>query len=362
VNRESDQNEDLNSYYRCLRKNIRRVANGFFNCCFIHGKPGIGKSVQVEEELKEKGLKLCKKKGQAIKNNKKNYVVFCGAISSAFLYRYLYEHNGKVIIFRDMEKKLNSIDAVNIFRSATDSTEPRTIQKATYSKNDSDLPRSYQFVGKIIFEMNSLSFRRDLKEEIESLIYSRGNYRHIMFCREEIESIMRIIAKTKEDKEVTEFLIKNFNNVGWNRFDLRTQKESFQIYKDARNEGEDWKKELLAELKATTSRIRQMLYPHIGKKIITSYKLKKLMLKNNIDNCYSIRTADRRIKDYIIMQELFIPDLAETADEEKIEQYLNTHRKYSLTLDPIRKLNVTSDTKMITPQRETSQTIQQVVV
>jgi len=350
--------KELKSYYRCLRKNVRRVANGFFNCCFIHGKPGIGKSVQVEEELKEKGFRHCKKEGRSIEENKKSYVVFCGAISSAFLYRYLYEHNGKVIIFRDMEKKLNSIDAVNIFRSATDSAEPRTIQKATYSRNDSDLPRSYKFVGKIIFEMNSLSFRRDLKEEIESLIFSRGNYRHIMFCREEIESIMRIIAKTQEEKEVTEFLIMNFNSVGWNRFDLRTQKESFQIYKDAIAEGEDWKKELLDELKASTSRVRQLLYPHIGQKIITSYGLKKFMLRNNIDNCYSIRTADRRIKDYIIMQELFILDLAETADEEKIEQYLNTHRKYSLTLDPIRKLDDTSDIKI--PQTEISQATKQV--
>jgi len=343
---------EIADYYIGLRKFVRRTAKGFFDCCFLHGKAGLGKSFQVEAELERLGFMLNEEKKLSEEKNKRHFIIFSGEMSHAYLYRYLYEHNGKVVVFRDMEKRLNCLDSINIFRAATETHGPRKVRKANYSKHQKDLPESFCCKSRFIFEMNSLNFKWKLKEEIESLIDSRGNYKNIMFSRDDIERIMRLIAKTKIEKEITEFLLSNFQFVGWNRFDLRTQNKAFKIYKCAKSEGTDWKIELQEYLESET-RIRQQLYPYIGSNKIKSIDLKRLLVKAKIDNCYTMRTADRRIRDYVLLQELFIAELGETSDEEEIEGYMNAHRKYSLCLDPpMARLSDTNDTETSAPQQE----------
>lgn len=320
--------------YKPIRKVVRRTAQKYFSCCFIHGKPGLGKSVQVEEELKSLGFKLNDEKLLPVKENEFHYIIFSGDMSPAYVYRFLYEHNGKVIIFRDMVRLVSNLRSIDILRAATETHGLRKVEKANYSRLQKDLPDSFIIASRFIFELNTLHFYGRLRDEMESLVKSRGVYHNILLSFEEVAQIMRQIAQTKSQKAVTEFLIKNYRIAGWNRFDLRTQAKAFQIYKSAIKDGLNWQDEIKEDLEAVASEARQSLFPYIGSKAIRSSELKKIMVQARIGNCHTLRSADRRIRDYVLMQELFIPGKA-MATEEELEDYINSHRNYYLSLDPV---------------------------
>jgi len=352
-------NQDITRHYSRLRKSVELTAKGYFKSTFLHGKAGLGKSYQVTATLNELGDKLSNERGLPTKNNKDFYTVFSGDMSLAYLYRFLYDHNGKVIVFRDLVKLINSLRTIDILKATTETHGKRVVQKGLYSKKQEDLPDSFVCESRFVFEMNSLKFRGDLKEDVEALI-SRGDYVSMVFSFEDISGIMRQIAKTKEEKEVTEFLISNYNFLGWNNFSLRTQNKAFNIYQYAKDEGKDWKKELMEFVKSEMTDARRQLYPYMGQKAIKSIELKKLLVRTHMDNCYNLRTADRRIRDYILMNELFIVGFI-SKDEEELEAYLDNHRNYYLTIDPI-KISDISDTKTQQAQQEINQAIQQIAV
>lgn len=353
------KNQDIAKHYSRLRKSVELTAKGYFKSTFLHGKAGLGKSYQVTATLNELGFKLSNERGLPIKNNKDFYTVFSGDMSLAYLYRFLYEHNGKLIIFRDLVKLINSLRTIDILKATTETHGKRVVQKGLYSKKQEDLPDSFVCESRFIFEMNSLKFRGDLKEDVEALL-SRGDYVNTVFSFEDTADIMRQIAKNKEEKEVTEFLIRNYDFVGWNNFNLRIQNKAFNIYCYAKDEGKDWKQELLDFIKTEMTETRRQLYPYVGQKAIKSSELKKLLVRTHMDNCYNLRTADRRIRDYILMNELFIVGFI-SKEEEELEDYIDNHRSYYLTMTPV-ELSDINDKKVeiLTRQQEISQAIQSV--
>lgn len=56
-----------------------------------------------------------------------------GAMSSVSLYRYLYENNGKVILFDDLTGPLDDPASIDVLKKALDSNEPRTV---SYNKQN----------------------------------------------------------------------------------------------------------------------------------------------------------------------------------------------------------------------------------
>ena len=327
------KNNDILKYYSRLRKSVELTAKGYFNSSFLHGKAGLGKSYQVTTRLNELGFTLNNDKSLGIEKNKKHYVIFSGDMSLAYLYRFLYEHNGKTIIFRDMVKLINAMRTIDIFKAVTETHGKKFVQKALYSKAQEDLPNGFVSESRFIFEMNSLHFRNDLKEDVEALL-SRGDYVSTVFSFEEISGIMKQIAKTTEQKEITEYLTKNYNFVGWNNFNLRVQNKAFNIHKYAQDEGKDWKEELTAFLKSETTETRRQLYTYMGEKAVKSNELKRLLVTTHTDNCHNLRTADRRIREYVLMRELFIVGFV-SDDEEALENYMSNHRKYYISLNPV---------------------------
>ncbi|MBN1156410.1 hypothetical protein JXA85_02255 [Candidatus Woesearchaeota archaeon] len=358
------KNQDITKHYARLRKSVELTAKGYFKSTFLHGKAGLGKSYQVTAILNELGFKLNSEKGLPVKNTKDFYTVFSGDMSLAYLYRFLYENNGKLIIFRDLVKLINSLRTIDILKATTETHGRRVVQKGLYSKKQEDLPDSFVCESRFIFEMNSLKFRGDMRDDVEALL-SRGDYVSTVFSFEEVSDIMKQIAKSKEEKEVTDFLIQNYDFVGWNNFNLRMQNKAFNIHHYAKDEGKDWKQELLDFLKTEMTETRRQLYPYIGRKAVRTSELKKLLVRTHIDNCYNLRTADRRIRDYILMNELFIVGFV-SREEEELEAYLDNHRNYYLSINPIEALTLsdTSDTKtkQTTPRQEIDQAIQQVAV
>jgi hypothetical protein len=115
------------------------VIHNFSVSIIITGDGGLGKSFTVEKELNNEGM---------IENEQ--YVIMKGFSTAKGLYRYLFENNGKIIIFDDCDSILEDSTAKNILKSALDSYKRRFVTwNSELSKND-DLPRSFEFTGRVI--------------------------------------------------------------------------------------------------------------------------------------------------------------------------------------------------------------------
>ncbi len=322
-------NVDITKHYERLRKSVELVGKGYLNCCFLHSSAGLGKSYQTTATLNDLGLKY-----------DKDYIEFSGDISLAYLYRFIYENNGKIIIFRDLFRLLNELKGIDMFKGMTETHSNRVISKANYSKNQKDLPPSFECKSRFIFEFNSLKFN-GLKEDIQAL-FSRGDYLTLTFSLEQIKDIMLQICKNEDEKAVTEFLIDNYKFYGLNNLNLRTQHKAFKIYQYAKENSKNWEEELLIFLKGDMSSIRRQLYTYMGEKVFKTIELKKILIRAGIDNCYHLRTADRRIREWVILGELFVVGFI-SKDEEELEDYLNSRRNFLVSLNPIEKITL-SDT------------------
>ena len=280
------ENDGIDKFYTAVHRAINKICQGYSNLAFIKGRGAIGKSWNIRKLLLR---------------NKATYTELCGDVSEAFLYRLLYEHNGEVIWFKDVVRLLKGMSSINLLKSATETESKRILTKSNYSRQQDDLPNQFLFKGKIIFDYNEIT-GIELKEDFEAL-QSRGDFVDLAFSMDDMKKLMNLIATEPWQKEVTNFLIENYEFTGQNLLNLRTQWKAFKTYEYCQKNNLDWKKETNAELKNSISKVRGMLYSLMGNRAMRSTELKKLMIKYGIIN--TIRTADRKINDWILIEELY---------------------------------------------------------
>jgi len=328
------EDKEINQYYERLRNSIERLHKGYINSIFVCGKAGTGKTHQIISKLNEMNLEPSK-----------DYVEFAGEMSSAFVYRFLSENNGKILIFRDLINLITTMRSLELLKTATETREPRIVRKGNYSKETEDLKDYFECKSKFIFEFNNLRYN-GLQEDIEALL-SRGDFITLSLSFDDIANIMLKIAKESWQEEITKFLIRNYKFVGINALNLRTQQKCFGIYKWATETEKNWKEEIMKYLASEMSYIRRLLYTYMGDKAIKSSELKKILVLAHIDGVNTLRSASRRLHDWILMGELFIVGFV-SYDEDELETFMNTHRNYAVSLNPIERLKITEEEKVIT--------------
>lgn len=144
-----------------LRRSMALLMQGAVNGLFVAGKPGVGKTQTIEDELQKRGL-----------TDGTGYFKITGSASTAGIYRLLYEHRNDILLFDDSDGALADQDSRNLFKSATDTKKVRKISWMKAGKNyvdpedmpedDEDgggpagdvLPRYFDYKGKIIFISN----------------------------------------------------------------------------------------------------------------------------------------------------------------------------------------------------------------
>jgi len=280
-----NEEEITKKYYYKLGNAIKKVTQGYSKILFVKGTAGVGKSKQIRTVLN---------------NDNAEFVELSGDISSAYLYRLLYENNGKIIWLKDFVKLLKMQDALNLLKAATESEDKCLLTKNNYSKVQEDLPDKFECNCKFIFDYNAIAIK-GLQEDLNAL-QSRGDYIEVFFTKEEIINIMRLIATKTFEKEVTKHLIELIKKEVCVDINLRTQYKAFKTYNFCKQNDLDWKKELKSELKVS-SRERVLLHSLIGTKDITTTELKKILIKKGIVN--TIRTSERFIKKMLFIEELF---------------------------------------------------------
>lgn len=279
-----ESNQEIDKYYEPIRRAVDKVCKGYSNLLFVRGSAGIGKSFSIRRSLIE---------------NKTDYLEIAGEVTEAYLYRLLFENNGKVIWLKDVANLLNGLKSINILKAATETEKARVITKNNYSRQQDDLPDRFVCRCRFIFDYNNI--QNKMRDDFEALI-SRGDYLEFALSLKDIQNIMRQIAKTPEQKQVTEFLIKEFVGSGLVRLNLRTQWKAFNTYDYAVSQGLEWTEVLSSELKRV-SKVRTMLYGLIGDEAVRSMELKKLLLRHEL--VPSMRVAHYKVKEWIFTEELY---------------------------------------------------------
>ena len=148
----------INERFGFVEKLVNMVSSGVQPSAVITGQGGLGKTYTVMKTLEKSGIldynEVIRKAtiGQTI-NMSKVFVTIKGYSTPKGLYRTLFENNKSIIVFDDCDAVLKDPVALNLLKGALDSYGKRIISWNADLRDD-DLPRSFNFEGRVIFISN----------------------------------------------------------------------------------------------------------------------------------------------------------------------------------------------------------------
>jgi hypothetical protein len=171
------------------------VATGVQPSAVITGEGGLGKTYTVTKTLEANGYKdisdLAEFQVGSIINTRKCFTTVKGYSTAKGLYRTLFENNKSIIVFDDCDAILKDPIALNILKSALDSYGKRIISWNADMRDD-DLPRSFNFEGRVIFISNMD------QEKIDQAIRSRSMMIDLSMNTDQKIERMEFISKSDE--------------------------------------------------------------------------------------------------------------------------------------------------------------------
>jgi hypothetical protein len=182
---------DVNTRFKFIEDVVDMVVAGESKSVIISGSGGLGKTYTVMARLKQAELNDF----DDVDADEAHYVVFKGFSTPKSLYRLLYTHRERIVVFDDMDSVWDNPTAVSLLKAALDSYETRRISWLSELRNDDDdLPQSFEFKGKVIFVSN-LSLT-----ELDQAVLSRSLYVDVsMTAQEKIERIKAISGDIRPD-------------------------------------------------------------------------------------------------------------------------------------------------------------------
>ncbi len=161
----------INDRFGFVEKLVTMVASGVQPSAVITGEGGLGKTYTVTKTLEANGYKdisdLADFQVGAVINTRKCFTMVKGFSTARGLYSTLFENNKSIIVFDDCDSVLKDPVALNLLKSALDSYGKRIISWNAEIR-DPELPRSFNFEGRIIF-ISNLS-----QDKIDQAIRSRS--------------------------------------------------------------------------------------------------------------------------------------------------------------------------------------------
>jgi len=155
---------DINTRFGFVEKLVTMVATGVQPSAVITGEGGLGKTYTVTKTLETNGYRditdLAEFEVGSIINTRKCFTMVKGYSTAKGLYRTLFENNKSIIVFDDCDAVLRDPVALNLLKGALDSYGKRVISWNADMRDD-DLPRSFNFEGRVIFISNMDQSRID---------------------------------------------------------------------------------------------------------------------------------------------------------------------------------------------------------
>jgi hypothetical protein len=185
----------INERFDFVEKLVTMVASGVQPSAVITGEGGLGKTYTVTKTLEAHGYKdisdLAEFQVGTIVNTRKCFTMVKGYSTAKGLYRTLFENNKSVIVFDDCDAVLKDPIALNLLKGALDSYGKRIISWNADMKDD-DLPRSFNFEGRVIFISNME------QDRIDQAIRSRSMMIDLSMTADQKIDRMEYIAKSDE--------------------------------------------------------------------------------------------------------------------------------------------------------------------
>lgn len=232
----------INERFDFVEEFTSMIATGPKVSLLLVGRGGIGKSHTVTATMNKLGLQevytetetalIVNDQGEEVETEvsvtKGDYVIIKGYSTAKSLFRTLYEHNGRTLIFDDCDV-FKHTDAVNILKAAMDSYETR---KITWNSENpfSDLPRSFIFTGKIIF-ISNVTFG-----QVDQALRTRATCIDLTMSKDELIERMAVIIgqdsfqpnySIEIKQDALNFIAEHVDNIV--EFSLRTLIEVIQI-------------------------------------------------------------------------------------------------------------------------------------
>jgi hypothetical protein len=186
---------DINTRFGFVEKLVNMVASGVQPSAVITGEGGLGKTFTVTATLESAGYKdisdLAEFQVGSVVNMRKCFTMVKGYSTAKGLYRTLFENNKSIIVFDDCDAVLKDPVALNILKSALDSYGKRIISWNADMRDD-DLPRSFNFEGRVIFISNME------QDRIDQAIRSRSMMIDLSMTLDQKIDRMEYIAKSPE--------------------------------------------------------------------------------------------------------------------------------------------------------------------
>lgn len=140
-----------------LKTGMKLLMSNATNAIFVGGRGGTGKTQTVEDMLHAAG-----------KQDGSGFYKITGSATPAGIYRLLFQHRKDILLFDDSDSALADQDGRNLFKAASDTKKKRKLSWQKGGKNyvdpddynwddegdQDELPRSFDFEGKIIFISN----------------------------------------------------------------------------------------------------------------------------------------------------------------------------------------------------------------
>jgi len=148
---------NINQRFDFVEKLVSMVAAGVQPSAVITGAGGLGKTYTVTKTLEKNGYTDISdmadfQVGTVIRKSK-CFTMVKGFSTAKGLYRTLFENNKSIVVFDDCDAVLRDPIALNLLKGALDSYGKRIISWNADMRDD-DLPRSFNFEGRVIFISN----------------------------------------------------------------------------------------------------------------------------------------------------------------------------------------------------------------
>lgn len=242
---------------------IDMVIDGLGKSAISYGIGGVGKTYTVTQALKRRNLQEYLEDVHLPGSDSYDYIKITGKSTATAMYKALYEHNGKLIIFDDCDSVLLDPTSVNILKGALDTTGDGTISYGSAKKiKDSDgepVPQRFSFNGKVIFISNLPA--KDMPQPLRSRSLTINLS---MTAKETIERMRTFIdtmpfqdnhgnpiqVNAEDRKAAIDFLDENSDKIDIGDLNARTLGQIALIKKKVResNSHLDWKKVAIAML------------------------------------------------------------------------------------------------------------------
>lgn len=194
----TDEHYDINKRFKAFELFTQGVIEGKMKSLIAYGTGGVGKTYTVTNELKKAGKIEYNEDKMTPGDKEYDWVKVTGKSTPTAVWKELYQHNDKIIVFDDNDAVLQNNDAINFFKGALDTSGDGTISYGTTKKLVDDagneLPNRFKFTGKVIF-ISNLS-----PDKVPQPLKSRGYSVDLSMNKQQTMNRLKTIATTKEGK------------------------------------------------------------------------------------------------------------------------------------------------------------------